>query len=118
MEAEGVVLPAPAVGQSLGLSCRGEQLGVEEFVSEPAVEPLGKAVLPRESWLDVASGGAAGLVPALKRMGNELGVVIAADESRRRVDAGELLQHRHHELGLAAPAHPDGWPGTSGWARR
>ncbi len=40
-------------------------------------------------------------------MGNELGPVVAADERRRWVDAGELLQHRHI-LGLAAPAHPDG----------
>ena len=40
-------------------------------------------------------------------VGNELGAVIAADEHRRRVDAGELLQHRHNILGPAAPAHPD-----------
>jgi hypothetical protein len=107
MGPEGVALPAPAVGQALGLSHRGEQLGVEEFVSEPAVERLCKAVLPRGSWLDIGGGGAAGLAPALEGVGNELGAVIAADERRRRVDAGELLQHRHHILGLAAPAHPD-----------
>ena len=45
MGPEGVVLPAPAIGQALGLSHRGEQLGVEEFVPEPAVERLGIAVL-------------------------------------------------------------------------
>jgi len=44
---EGVVLPAPAIGQALGLIHRGEQLGVEELVPEPAVERLGKTVLPR-----------------------------------------------------------------------
>ena len=47
MGPEGVVLPAPAIGQALGPSHRGEQLGVEEFVPEPAVERLGIAVLPR-----------------------------------------------------------------------
>ncbi len=45
---EVVVLPAPAVGQALSLSHRGEQeqLSVEELIPEPAVERLGKAVLP------------------------------------------------------------------------
>ncbi len=43
---EGVVLLAPAIGEALGLSHRGEQLGVEEFILEPAIERLGKAVLP------------------------------------------------------------------------
>jgi len=43
----GVVLTAPAIGQALGLIHRGEQLGVEELVPEPAVERLGKTVLPR-----------------------------------------------------------------------
>ena len=47
MGPEGVVLPGPAIGQALGLSHRGEQLGVEEFIPEPAVERLGIAVLPR-----------------------------------------------------------------------
>ena len=103
MGPEGVVLPAPAVGQVLGLSHRGEQLGLEEFVSEPAVDRLDKSVLPRGSWLDLGGGGAAGLAPALEGVGNEHGAVIAADERRRRVNAGELLQHRYHVLGLASP---------------
>jgi hypothetical protein len=34
---EGVVLPAPAIGQDLGLRSCGEQLGIEELISEPAV---------------------------------------------------------------------------------
>ena len=58
MGPEGVVLPAPAIGQALGFRHRGEQLGVEEFIPEPAVERLGKAVLPRCSWFDVGSAGA------------------------------------------------------------
>ena len=61
---EGVVLPAPAIGQALGLSHRGEQLGVEEFIPEPAVERFSKAVLPRGAWLDVGGGCAAALAPA------------------------------------------------------
>ena len=34
---EVVVLPAPAIGQALGLCHGGEQLGIEEFIPEPAV---------------------------------------------------------------------------------
>lgn len=37
MRPECVVLPAPAIGQALGFRHRGEQLGVEEFIPEPAV---------------------------------------------------------------------------------
>jgi hypothetical protein len=40
-------------------------------------------------------------------MGNELGAVIAADERRSWVEAGELLQHSHHVLGLADSPHAD-----------
>jgi hypothetical protein len=38
MGPEGVVLPAPAIGQAVSLSHRGEQLGVQELIPEPAVE--------------------------------------------------------------------------------
>jgi len=37
MRPECVVLPAPAIGQALGLCHGGEQLGIEEFIPEPAV---------------------------------------------------------------------------------
>lgn len=43
-----VVLPAPAISQGLFLSHRGEQFGIEEFISEPAVEEFGKSVLHGE----------------------------------------------------------------------
>ncbi len=54
MGPEGVVYPAPATNdqrpttnEGLGLSHVGEQLGVQEFITEPDVERLGKAVLPQ-----------------------------------------------------------------------
>lgn len=52
MGPEGVVLLAPAVGQALGLGHDDEQLGVEEFVPEPAVERFSKTILPRGTWLN------------------------------------------------------------------
>ena len=41
-------------------------------------------------------------------MGDQLRTVVAADERWCGVEAGELLQHCHHVLRLAAPPHPDG----------
>ena len=64
MRPERVVLPELAIGEELSFGCRGEQLGVEELITEPAVERLSKAVLPWGSWLDVGrAGGVAGLAP-------------------------------------------------------
>ena len=40
-----VALPPPAISQAMGLSHGREQLGIEELISEPAVERFGKAVL-------------------------------------------------------------------------
>lgn len=47
MRPQGVVLPAPAISQGLGLAHAGEQLSVQELIPEPAVVRLGKPVLPR-----------------------------------------------------------------------
>ena len=77
---EGVVLPAPAIGQALSLSHPGEQLSVEQLIPEPADERLGKAVLSRRAWLDLGSGGAAAFAPAPQGVGNELWAVVTADE--------------------------------------
>jgi len=108
MRPERVVLPAPAISQELSFWSRGEQLGVEELIPEPSVERLGKAVLPWGSRRDVGrAGGGAGFTPVPQGLGDELRPVVRPDECRCRVEAGELLQHRHHVLGLAAPAHPD-----------
>ena len=76
MRPEVVVLPEPAIGQALGLSHRGEQLGVEEFIPKPTVEGFSKAVLPWGAWLDVRGCGAAVFAPAPQGVGNELGAVV------------------------------------------
>jgi hypothetical protein len=61
---------------------RGKQLGVEELVPESAVEGFGKAVLPREAWLDVSGCGSTLFAQAPQGMGDEFGAVVAADECR------------------------------------
>jgi hypothetical protein len=47
MRPKGDELPALAISQGFGLSHGAEQLAVQEFIPEAAVERLGKAVLPR-----------------------------------------------------------------------
>ncbi len=44
---------------------------------------------------------------------DEFWLVVAADARRRWANAGELLQHRHHVLCSAVPAHPDGHAETA-----
>jgi hypothetical protein len=63
MGPERVVLPAPAIGHPLGFRPGGEQLGVEEFIAEPTVDGLGKAVLSRRPRFDVGGAGVAALAP-------------------------------------------------------
>jgi len=65
VRSKGVVLPAPSIGQALGLGYGGEQLSIQELVPESAVERLGKAILPRRSWLDVSRRG---LIFSLQRL--------------------------------------------------
>ena len=60
---KGVVLPAAAIGQDLRLRSGGEQLGVQELISEAAVERLGDAVLPRGHRFAVGGAGGSGLTP-------------------------------------------------------
>jgi hypothetical protein len=58
MGPEVFVLPVLAISQALGLSHRGEQLGLEEYIPEPAIERLGTAVLLPRAWLDPSVFGA------------------------------------------------------------
>jgi hypothetical protein len=108
MRPEDVVHPAPSIGQGLRLGHGGEQLRIQEFITEATVERFGKAVLPRRAWLDIGRCRGVAFCPAPEGVGNEFGPVVAADVRRCRVKAGQLFQHRHHVLGLAAPAHSDG----------
>lgn len=102
-----VVLPAPAVGQTLGLCHRGEELGVDEFIPESAVQGFSKSVLPRRSGLYARHCSAVALAPAVEGVGYNLRPLVGADIGRCRTDAGELLQHYHHALGLTAPSDAD-----------
>ena len=83
MRPEGVVLPAAVIGQALGLSHHGEELGVEELISDMAVEWLSKGVMPRGTGLDVSGCGSSALKPASQGVGDKFGTIVAGDECRR-----------------------------------
>jgi len=57
-----VVLPAPTITQDLRFRSRGEQLGIEELISEKGVEEFRETGLPRGARCDEGRpGGIAGL---------------------------------------------------------
>ena len=65
-----------AISQDLRLESCGEQLSVEEFISEPAVERFRESVLPWRAWLDVGrAGGGAGLTPVPEGLGVAFGLL-------------------------------------------
>jgi hypothetical protein len=105
---ECVVLPASAISQELALGSRGDQLDVEEPNPDAPVERLCKVVLPRRYGLDVGRTVGAGLAPVPSGLLNELRAVIAADDRRGRVHAGELLPLGHHVPALPASSYPNG----------
>ena len=86
-----VVHPAPTFGQHLGLSQRGEKLGFEKFISEPADEQIGIALLLQGSRHDMgradADADADDIPTALEGVGNEFRTVVAVDLCRFRVEA-------------------------------
>ena len=49
-----IVDPPILLAEHLGLQQRGEELEVEKFVSQAAVETIDEAVLPRSPRLDIA----------------------------------------------------------------
>lgn len=58
--------------------------------------------LPRWALFDVVNSGDAVFAPTPQGVGNEPGVVVAADESRSWVEASESLQYHNHISGHAA----------------
>ena len=103
MRPEGVVLPAPAISQSLSLSHRGEQFGIEELVLESSVVDA----VERSSY-DLAKPFCHG-VPGL--MYAALLPLLAHQRLWAwAMNSGplSLWMKAVHVFGLAAPAHPDG----------
>ena len=96
---EAVLLPPSSNTQGLSLGNRGEQLGIEEFIPEPAFERLSKAALPWGSRLDVGRRGAAALASAPQPMGDELGPVWPDEDSHSPWTGFRGPRHPHKQQG-------------------
>ena len=80
----------------------GEQLAVEAFIAEAAVEALIDSVLPWASGLDEAGRYARLVQPFLEEMGDKFGPVVAAQVSGRSVKRDQGGERRDDLMG----AHP------------
>ena len=77
-----VVVSPPFFDDDLRFPYAVEDLSVEQFVSEPAIEALAVAVLPGASWLDVSRLSANCRNSVSDSLSNELRTVVRTDEGR------------------------------------
>ena len=108
MRPHPVVVPPPALNHNLCFPQRVEHLAIEQFVTQPRVETLDIAVLPRTARRDVDRPGAQHGNPSLHSLGDELRTVIGADIPRRTAQDEQLRQQLDNIDGLEAARHPDG----------
>lgn len=78
---------------------------VQTLVAQPAVETLDVRVLRRLAWFDAVPVDASLLGPALDRIADEFGPVVAADDFWRSVLPTQPLRHARHVQ--AAETHAD-----------
>ena len=75
MRPYGVVVASPGFDHDLGLLQCVEDLAVEQFIAQFAVEAFAIAVLPRAARLDIGRLGSDGCDPLPKSKSNELRTV-------------------------------------------
>ena len=87
-----VVVVSPE-GQLPASVCQAvEDLLVETFIAQAAVEGLDIAVLLRLAWIDVVPFYAVVVRPLQDRLAGELGPVVTDDASRFAIDAKQGVQ--------------------------
>src|SRR5215204_6143994 len=77
-----IVMPSPAFDDDLSLLQGGEDLAIQQLVSEPGVERLHIPVLPRRAALDVRRLGPNRRDPRLHGLGHKLRSIVGADVAR------------------------------------
>ena len=93
MNAVFVVFSSMLLDEYFRFEQRGEDLSVEQFVAESAVERLAVAVLPWTAGLDVVGRDAGGRKPLLDFVRNELWAIIGSNVGRRAVRLDQSLEH-------------------------
>lgn len=79
MGPDGIVVRPQALDDRTGVGEVAEQVLVEAFVTEPAVEALDEPVLLRIAWCDVVPQHRPFFLPGLDRVRGHLGAVVTDD---------------------------------------
>jgi hypothetical protein len=97
----------PTLDRRFGFPQRVEELPVEKFVAQLAVEALAVPVLPRAPRLDKQRLHAHFAQPPAHRLGRELGGVVRADVRRHAPRHEEPRQPFEHIVTPLTPGHID-----------
>ena len=94
-----VVVVHPLGGAGTNVIQGKEDVGVEEFAAQAAVEAFDEGILRGLSGLDEGEGDV--ILPAeeLELVGDELRPVVQADHRRQTTSLFELLEHSDHTQG-------------------
>src|SRR5664280_477313 len=107
MRPQAVVEPPPARDDDLRLLERVEELTVQQFVTQLAVERFDVAVLPGAAGLDEQGGDPEVTEPFAHRLGDELRAVVGADVLGDAVLEEEVSERPEHVVSGHAALHAD-----------
>ena len=105
---DGIVVTAPAFDDDLRFTQRVEDLATEQFITQPRIETLDKAVFPRAAGRDVGGLRTDRSDPFLHGYGEELRAVVGTNVGGNAPQDEQVRQHVD-DIDRSEPArHPDG----------
>lgn len=111
MRPDAIVIDAPALDDGAGLGQGGENLLVQAFITEPAVEAFDEAVLLRLARRDVVPGHAGVIGPLEDRPAGHLAAPTFGMSTMHR-----MRKRRPHDRLSAIKSRLQRWLGPSGRA--
>src|SRR5690606_14319381 len=96
MRSQFVIVPSPLGAQDPCFQFGGEELAVEEFIAQPAVERLAVGILPWASGFDEQRSDPADAQPVPNLMCQELWPVVATQMKGHTSLPNEPTQHSDH----------------------
>lgn len=96
MGTDRVVVTPPSFDHDLRFLQRVEEIAVDQFVAQLAVETLAVAVFRGTSWLDVSGLGSKGGNPLAKGGSNKLRTVVRTDVCRNTPRDEQLAEQLDH----------------------
>ncbi len=107
MGPDGVVVPPPPLDEHLRLEECVEDLPLQQFVTERAIEALDVAVLPGRTRLDVQRLYSDTPKPLPNSLCRELAAVVAADVFRDASTHEEVAESLQYVLARELPSNVD-----------